>query len=703
MSYTIDFTDKPNNGSITVDDQTVNAEKDIKFVGKNYTGYAKVIAENFLHLLENFTADSEPSNPVKGQLWYFSDSTADPDTAQPQLKVYDGTNWQPAGGIKKSASTPAQSVVGDLWVDTANQQLYLWTGSSWLLIGPQFSEGTLTGPKVEQVVDTFSSTHNIITFYVSDTPIAIIAREAFVPKLTIDGFSEVKKGINLRDFSFATNKTTTDFRITGTATDSERLGSIPANNFVRNDINSLTNGSFSIRNNTGLIIGSDLTASLSNNANGETVLYNKTEGSRIFIRANVNGQSTDTVTVSGINVGINKTNPVYALDVSGTIRTDDTLIVSGTNNANDLLTGSLRTAGGASITKTLQVGQGMTVLGTSNTNSILPVSANSFDIGSAQVPFKNIYANSITASSFSGQFTGTFVGSVTGSASRLASPTAFSIAGDITTVTPVSFTGQNGGAVVLNTTINQDFISSKTQVATPNDDDSILINRPSVGLRRITVEDLFATRGIVPVGGLMPYSGLVAPNGFVLCDGSEYLLTEYPELFAIIGYRYKAIGLLLGEATFAVPDLRGRFPLGADNMFSGHEVPMKGTSPIDFDVTIATSAGRVTSTEADNIGSGTGNEDIALSTEQLPDHKHDLRGTTPSGDKGQQYFAFRNTSDPTGDVDVVEHTTLGPSILNTGKYLTNSGGVLSPVTGSPVQLMNPYLTINYIIFTGKYI
>lgn len=703
MSYTIDFTDKPNNGSIIVQDQSVNAEKDITFVGKNYTGYAKIIAENFLHLLENFTSDIEPGNPVKGQLWYFSDSTAEAETAQPQLKVYDGTNWQPAGGIKKSASAPAQSVVGDLWVDTANQQLYLWTGSSWLLIGPQFSEGTLTGPKVEQVVDTFSSTHNIITFYVSDTPIAIIAREAFVPKLSIDGFTELKKGINLRDFNFSTNKTTTDFRITGTATDSERLGSIPATNFVRNDINSITNGSFSIRNNTGLVFGSDLTASLSNNVNGETVLYNKTEGSRIFIRSNVNGQATDSIIVSGNNVGINKTNPSYALDVTGTARVDDSIIITGTNDANDLTSGSLRTAGGASVTKTLRVGQGMTVLGTSNTNSILPTTPNSYDIGAAQNPFKNIYANSITASAFTGQFTGTFVGSVTGSASRLASPTNFSIAGDITTIAPVSFNGQNGGSIVLNSTINADFISGKVQVPTPNDDDSILINRPSVGLRRITVEDLFATRGIVPVGGIMPFAGITAPNGFILCDGSEYLITEYSELFTVIGYRYKAIGNLLGEATFAVPDLRGRFALGADNMFSGHQVPIKATSPVEYDVTINTSAGRVTSIEADNVGSGTGNEDITLAVDQLPEHKHDLRGTTPTGEKGQQYFAFRNTSDPTGDVDVVDHTTLGPSLLNTGKYLTNSGGVNSAILGSPVQLMNPYLTINYIIFTGKYI
>jgi len=105
MSYTIDFTDKAYNGSITVDDQNVDrSSTSIGFVGKNYTGYATTIAENFLHLLENFSADTAPSNPVSGQLWYDSDiNAAEP---QPQLKVYDGTTWQPAGSVKKAASAP---------------------------------------------------------------------------------------------------------------------------------------------------------------------------------------------------------------------------------------------------------------------------------------------------------------------------------------------------------------------------------------------------------------------------------------------------------------------------------------------------------------------------------------------------------------------------------------------------------------------
>ncbi len=47
MSYQIDHTDKANYGSITVEDQTINNETSLSFVGKNYTGYAKTLAENF--------------------------------------------------------------------------------------------------------------------------------------------------------------------------------------------------------------------------------------------------------------------------------------------------------------------------------------------------------------------------------------------------------------------------------------------------------------------------------------------------------------------------------------------------------------------------------------------------------------------------------------------------------------------------------
>ena len=53
-----------------------------------------------------------------------------------QLKLYDGTTWISAPGLKKATQRPMPTIVtGDPWVDTDNQQLYLYTGLGWVLVG----------------------------------------------------------------------------------------------------------------------------------------------------------------------------------------------------------------------------------------------------------------------------------------------------------------------------------------------------------------------------------------------------------------------------------------------------------------------------------------------------------------------------------------------------------------------------------------
>ena len=141
MAYTVQYTDLSQKGTIIVEDNTINQQTSLDLPGRNTTAYGTAIAENFLHLLENFAFNTAPTNPVEGQLWY--DTTPGVD----QLKIYDGTNWVSASGLKKATTQPEanQSVVGDLWVDTDNQQLYLFTGSGWILVGPSFSDGLATG------------------------------------------------------------------------------------------------------------------------------------------------------------------------------------------------------------------------------------------------------------------------------------------------------------------------------------------------------------------------------------------------------------------------------------------------------------------------------------------------------------------------------------------------------------------------------
>lgn len=61
----------------------------------------------------------------------------------------------------------------------------------------------------------------------------------------------------------------------------------------------------------------------------------------------------------------------------------------------------------------------------------------------------------------------------------------------------------------------------------------------------------------IPVGSMIEYWGGNAPNRWLFCDGAGWLVADYPELFALIGYDYGGSG-----AFFAVPDMTNRSPMG---------------------------------------------------------------------------------------------------------------------------------------------
>ena len=193
MAYTISYTDSANKGTIVVEDLTLNTTTSLQLPGRNTTAYGSAIATNFLHLLENFAFNSAPSNGVEGQLWY--DNSLGAET----LKVFDGTNWVSAAGIKKAVSQPdvAASQLGDLWVDTDNQQLYLFSGSGWVLVGPEFSDGLSTGASVESIIGTDNVTYTCIKFDVLSKPAAIISTSSFTPKTAMTGFTTILPGMNL--------------------------------------------------------------------------------------------------------------------------------------------------------------------------------------------------------------------------------------------------------------------------------------------------------------------------------------------------------------------------------------------------------------------------------------------------------------------------------------------------------------------------
>jgi microcystin-dependent protein len=201
----------------------------------------------------------------------------------------------------------------------------------------------------------------------------------------------------------------------------------------------------------------------------------------------------------------------------------------------------------------------------------------------------------------------------------------------------------------------------------------------------------------------MPYAGTTAPAGWLFCDGSEVYISDYGSLFSVINYTYKDQSLLIGYQTFALPDLRGRFPLGRDNMDNSKQVISKETG-LNVTPTLIDAGGgaanRVTNAAADLMGAGTGSETTTLVTANLPDHKHTLKGKVGNS-VGNQYYAFRNVAGSPPDSNAI--SGFGATATGQGQYLTDSGGVdvpLNTTLGTPVNVMNPYLTINYIIYTG---
>lgn len=83
-----------------------------------------------------------------------------------------------------------------------------------------------------------------------------------------------------------------------------------------------------------------------------------------------------------------------------------------------------------------------------------------------------------------------------------------------------------------------------------------------------------------PTGVLQDFAGTSAPDGWLLCDGSEVSRTEYAALFAVIGTTY---GVGDGSTTFNLPDERGQFRRGLDDMGTA-----QGAAGVDVDGTART-------------------------------------------------------------------------------------------------------------------
>jgi microcystin-dependent protein len=760
MPYTVPYTDSTNPAkpAITVADGALNNQTSLTFVGKNYAGYAPIHAADLLHLLENFASPNAPANAVQGQLWY--------DTALGNniLRVYDGAGtWNEAGSIKRAGVTTlaatggvpdiTNATAGDLWVDTDNSQLYLFSGSSWLLIGPQFSAGKATGPLVESITDTANVVHSVISLYAASSQdssayrIAIISKDTFTPKTTITGFGLINAGLNLSS-SISTDSSQTPTNIWGNSQAANALNvngvAVSAANFLRGDAsagNSQTtsNVPINIRNTGGLGIGGDLSFNISQATSGFVFNSTSSTNSIDFI---LSGNNLVHLAPSGtVGIGNGNTSPSSTLSVAGVI-TSGAVNTSGGIVIKSAANGILTTVFNLDTTAGIATSLPTTVTNTITANAIVisptalpgtvisppPLTNNTtsnYDIGSQTNPFRNVYAQSFVGS-FNGNFTGSVTGSVSGTADSLKTPIVFKVAGDlISSDTGTVFTGQSPtGVATLNVTASTALIvgtvaSPRTAATSTSTGDKFLAYQTAGGGQLVSMDKatylkldaaLLHSGYGTPIGSIIAWGGSSislngVPPGWLLCDGAEVKQTDYPSLYKVIGLSFTPPGGLQGKNTFALPDLRGRFALGRDNMNNLTDVANFAQVLNDAGTKILTGgqkgpANRVQDSSAIVVGGYGGGQYVTLTTANLPAHSHTLTSSA-----GNQYYAVSSvTSD--ADTNSVQGYGIAGQPSGTAKGLKSSGNVnysgSGTSTGSAaVNVMNNYQTINYIIFSGS--
>ncbi|MET3129983.1 microcystin-dependent protein [Oxalobacteraceae bacterium GrIS 1.11] len=116
------------------------------------------------------------------------------------------------------------------------------------------------------------------------------------------------------------------------------------------------------------------------------------------------------------------------------------------------------------------------------------------------------------------------------------------------------------------------------------------------------------------IGTILPVGFSFAPRGWMSCNGQLMNVQQNAALFSLIGNKYGGDGI----NNFALPDLRGRMPLG--NNGAG----VAGRIVADLGSVGGAASATVT-------GTGTGTAAVTLTTPNLPAHNHNATFTENSG------------------------------------------------------------------------
>ena len=151
------------------------------------------------------------------------------------------------------------------------------------------------------------------------------------------------------------------------------------------------------------------------------------------------------------------------------------------------------------------------------------------------------------------------------------------------------------------------------------------------------------------LGEIGPFAFGFTPKGWTSCDGQLLPIAQNAALFSLLGTMYGGDG----RTTFALPDLRGR---------AGMHVSSVHTQ-----------------------GERAGQENVTLSTAQIPLHSHTVNCSNTIGNQTSPAGKFWAQD---SDGNVVFSSTGGATMA--AAAIGNTGG-------QPHSNMQPYLVVNYCI------
>jgi hypothetical protein len=328
MAYIVNKTD----GTVltTITDGTVDNTTSLYLFGKSYSNYGEYLNEDLVRLLENSAATAAPVAPLRGELWF--------DTNSNQLKVYDGSVFKPSGGAKSQSAEPTGASAGDLWVDSDDEQLYFRTTSStWQLVGPQYTKyQQLSGWKVETITDYPDGVSRVISsMYNGNTRVAILSSSSFTPA-SLTGFATITAGINLNSTLGATfsGTTTTAANLNISSTSNPSATIIAGGNIMRKDTAQTMAGVLTVSTDTGIRVGAanDLQMSVSGI---DATIANVTQDGDLNFQVNWGGSTVTPIKVDATNarVGIFTSSPTVPLEVTGNVKIVGNLEITGEYNA----------------------------------------------------------------------------------------------------------------------------------------------------------------------------------------------------------------------------------------------------------------------------------------------------------------------------------------------------------------------------------